>query len=298
MGEIKGSYTILNTLVALFHEYQKNDMDCLILITSPKGFGKSTLSLQIAKRLHEKYLGTKFNLEEQVVFTPEDVQDRIRSLPEYSALVWDEAVMGAMGEDWNRAISKALKKDITLCRTKHLVMLMNMPNIAWLDSKYRSTLVNFWIHIVSRGLAVWFYPDLRPSVSDCWHLDLIDKVLGKNVDDPLVNPMSIVKKLGKHPCFQDVFTFPKVDKVLYQKYLELRNRATLQADVTSSYLYSDKLKQAIYLFWKYLKEKEGKCSFNKMERILTNPQTNKPLVTRPTIVSWIKEVQSVDRKKE
>jgi len=296
MEEIKGSYSILNSLVALFREYQKNDMDCLILITSPKGFGKSTLSLQIAKRLHEKYLGTKFDIESQVVFTPEDVQDRIRSLPEYSALVWDEAVMGAMGEDWNRAVSRALKKDVTLCRTKHLVMLMNMPNIAWLDSKYRSTLVNFWIHIVSRGLAVWFFPDLRPSVSDCWHLDLIDKLLGKKVDDPLINPMAIVKKLGKHPCFQEVFTFPQVEKTLYQKYLELRNSATLQADATSSYLYSDKLKQAIYLFWKYLNEKEGKCSFNKMERILTNPQTNKPIVTAPTIISWIREIQSLNKK--
>jgi len=290
--EIKGSYTILNTLVALFHEYQKNDMDCLILITSPKGFGKSTLSLQIAKRLHEKYLGTKFNLEEQVVFTPEDVQDRIRSLPEYSALVWDEAVMGAMGEDWNRAVSRALKKDITLCRTKHLVMLMNMPNIAWLDSKYRSTLVNFWIHIVSRGLAVWFYPDYRPGVSDCWHLDLIDKLFGKNVDDPMTNPMTIINRLKRHPCYQEVFTFPKLEKTMYQKYLELRNGATIKSEVLTNH-YSERLKLFVLAFKKYLEQTEGKCSQRKLERILVDPKTKKSLITQQTISRWFEDLRNL-----
>jgi len=280
-------YQILNNLVSLFREYQKNDFDCLILITSPKGFGKSSLSLQIADKLHKRYLDTPFNLEEQVAFTPEQVQERIKNLPEYSALVWDEAVMGAMGEDWNKAVSRALKKDITLCRTKHLVILMNMPNIAWLDNKYRSTLVNFWIHIINRGMGVWFSPDLRPSVKDCWNLDYLDKIFGRKSIDPMTEPHNALNLFKRHTCFQEWFKFPKVRDNLYQRYLKIRNEITQKESVeTGGRTYKSMLQEAL----KIIREKQG-LSYRKMEKLLTDPKTNKPLASHMQIANWCKEIE-------
>jgi hypothetical protein len=293
-------YSKFYNFVELLRQDQLDDFDCMIAITSRKGFGKSSTALKIGMTLHKRYLKTRFDMKDQIVFTPEEVNEKIDILPPYSCLIWDESVMGAMGEDWNKAISKILKKKITTCRTKHLIIILNIPDLSWLDGKYRNNLLTHWIHIVDRGLGVWFLPDHRPVAKDCWHLDIFDNLFPKKkrIEDPRINPEPILKKLLRHPCCEEEFVIPKVGEENYQEYLEVRDQAVYgESAPTGGVTHMEWKMRAVYCLKKYLEDLYATNSAvpqpttTLIEKILTDPISKIKLVQRQNVPYWCSKVK-------
>ena len=247
----KGSYPKLNEFVDVLRGMQKKeDFDCLIGVSGFKGFGKSTFSIQCSRRYVKKYIGNKFDLSEYTAYSNEDVLKKVENLPKNSPLSCDEAVNFAMSTDWAKAESKRLKKIFTKIRTKHLIIFFNIPDLWWLDKKYRENMMTIWIHIIKKGYVMVSLPNLAPAVEDRWHKSWLLKAFKRKHWHFFSDHEKMVRILRKYPCYYDEFTFPKLPERLYKKHMELREKRMLD-DIIETVSKSDEiLYKPLYYIYK------------------------------------------------
>lgn len=171
------------------------------------------------------------DLWKYVAYDAGDIYDKIMKLEEGSPLCADEAVNFAMGEDWMFQANKRVKNLIAKCRTKHLIVFMNIPKFSWLQSKYRDDMSSGWFRILRRGLAIFLIPDLGEA-QDSWHLKDFEKYLGSYTimtsKEELMRKIQILKK--KHPCFFDSFWIPRFPDRLYKMYKRIRHYYVFQKE--------------------------------------------------------------------
>lgn len=274
-----GSYPKLHNLVDLMWRMNRmDDLDSTVGISGFKGCGKSTLSIHMARFIVKDHLKDNFQLEKYVAYSLDDVNRLAEELDNFSPLVMDEAVNFALGEDWMISEHKALKKTLTKIRTKHLFFFFNIPDLWWLDKKYRENLMNMWLHIVKKGIAVFSLPNLSPGIEDRWFRKwLIDafKTFRWNYFSEAVD---LLRKMRIYPCYQDSFTFPKLNAEIYAKHLRLRDSEIF---MTKGEFHKERpflLSLAWYYFYNHLKQENPKLTFEEFTKIVTtDPNTNKPL---------------------
>jgi hypothetical protein len=203
------------------------DFDVVAAVTGPKGVGKSSLAIQISRKILELQ-GKKFEPERHVAYLYEDVIDKINELDEHEPLIIDEAVNVMMSEDWNKIESKYLKKVFAKLRVRHLIVFLCIPEFSWLDKKYREGMVNFWLFVPTRGVFILFTPKVFTAKEDKWNLDKIegvfkglgylDVVEGKYISKDILQKVGLIGNSISG-------TFEPVPKEIYEKYLELRKAA-------------------------------------------------------------------------
>lgn len=224
----KGSYAGLNDFVDMIRYMQvSEDLDSLVGISGFKGFGKSTFSKQVLIRYAEKYMGVKnftpAMLENYTTYTVQDLDNALNNLPVYAPIDVDEAVNFAMGEDWMLGKNKKTKKKFAKIRNKHHVFLFNIPDLWWLDKKYRENMMTVWVHIVKKGHVMVAFPNTAPGIEDRWDRKWLQKQFTKNPSNYFTPLDNMMKKLRRYPCYFDEFAFPKLEERIYNKHLELRN---------------------------------------------------------------------------
>jgi hypothetical protein len=117
-------------------DVMKRNYDGFVLIVGREGYGKTTMSLQVAK-----YCDPTFGLD-RVVFTAEQFLEAVDKAEKYQAIVFDETMgylssRGAMSK-FNRALIKVMSE----MRSKNLFIFMNIPNIFMMDwyvAQHRTT---------------------------------------------------------------------------------------------------------------------------------------------------------------
>jgi hypothetical protein len=204
------------------------DFDVVAAATGPKGVGKSSLAIQISRKILE-FQDKKFEPERHVAYLYEDVINKINELDEREPLIIDEAVNVAMSEDWNKIESKYLKKVFAKLRVRHLIVFLCIPEFSWLDKKYREGMVNFWLFVPTRGFFILFAPKIFTAKEDKWELDRLEGILkGINYSD-IVKKKELTKNLESRistlPTHLTLGAFEPVPKDIYEKYLELRKQA-------------------------------------------------------------------------
>lgn len=247
-------------------------------------------------------------LRKYVAYDVDDFLSKLYSLPFFSPLFADEAVRFAMGEDWNKHESKEAKRALAQIRTKHLLMLMAIPKFKWLDRKYRDDMSTAWLRIVSKGRVVLFRPDLG-EVDDAYHLGELQKLMGNYFyGDP--NLDRILGKLEKHPCYYDIFSYPRLSDPEYEAYLEVRNEFTLERRNEDSSVDPKEVGKFVAFNlinrWAELVAAVKASRFDKPtyrlleEYMFCNPLSdNKPLIRYTSIRNWAGEISyAVKRSKK
>lgn len=293
----KGSFLGINNFVKLCRDQQIiEDFDVLVGVSGFKGFGKSTFSVQVSRRYVRKYLDRPYKLEDYTAYTIEDVFSKLDTLPEFSPISADEAVNFALGEDWMRRNMKKLKKIFARVRTKHHIFFFNIPDIWWLDKKYRENMMTMWIHIVKKGHVMLALPNIAPAIEDRWYRSWLQKRFTKNIVNIFTPIEYIMRKLKRYPCYFDQFSFPKMPEPMYQKHLKLREKYMLQREVTEE-TFREKL--ILYLYWKFVLENNGgkHISFNEFtSKFLWNPLRDRPIMHYDNARRWIREVEKTLEK--
>lgn len=331
---------------------QENDLDCLVITSAPKGFGKSSSIIQIGRgyieefglrcldcnktwiytgqalekdkdgfkvkdNLHEpcpkcnsSNIGkqTRLDFMKHLAYDNDEIREVIYEIDPYSPILADEGVRFLMGEDWMTTESKTLKKLFAQMRTKHLIVLANIPKFAWIDKKYRNVMASFWVRILKRGLAVLMQPDLGET-DDPWHLKEFEQMLGSyfyfTPDEALIKKVERMK--SRHPCVFDYFNFPPVPEDIYKEYLTARNRKVFERRNQEDKI--DQKELAKICSWNIVNrwpEIQGAIKISRFDRptfklmeefMFKDPKTEEKIIGYTTIRNWINEIDKIVGKR-
>lgn len=128
--EIIHDYYIDGYLKSNLDALKKNvrkDYDAFALIVGREGFGKTTLSFQIAL-----YCDPTFNLS-RVCFTAEQFLDAVQNADKYQAIVFDETMGYLSSRNGMSRFNRALIKVMSEMRSKNLFVFLNIPNFFMMD---------------------------------------------------------------------------------------------------------------------------------------------------------------------
>lgn len=301
------SYENMHKLVKYFREIQvKDDNDVFVGVTGRKGCGKSTLSIQLSRAYVKQYFNEDyFSIRKYVAYNNKDVFDKMYTLPKFSPIPGDEAIRFAWSRDWNKSDNKDLTRLSTQIRPKKHILFMNIPKLSWIDKAYREGMIDIWIWIHSvveegekKSYAMVFEPDDNQGYTDSWHLKELKKAkgrikrIGRFTDiDKLYN---IVKR---HPCFLDVFSYPKLPDEIYEDYLKIRQQKVMEggAEFVDSKEIGKIICYNLFKNWDIFSGKINETRFKKatyrtIADLSYDPARKRPLVQYTTIKNWIDEV--------
>lgn len=138
---------------AMIKDVTKRNFDGFVLIVGREGFGKTTLSFQLAM-----YCDPTFNLD-RVCFTAEQFLFAVEHADKYQAIVFDETMGYLSSRSSLSKFNKTLIKIMAEMRSKNLFVFLNIPNffmMDWYVAQHRTTGL---IYIKKRSfLASYDYP--------------------------------------------------------------------------------------------------------------------------------------------
>ena len=188
--------------------------------------GKSSFAIMLAREWCS-LLGISFSAKHHIAYSNAQVQERISNLPRFHPCISDEAVNYAAAAEWGKIENRELRKKIAQVRTRHLFFILCWPmKVNKIEKTYLDSFVNYWIHIIRRGVGAIFVKDINP-VTDAWRLSLF-KELGGFTEFTGVD--KIKKKLMGHPNFWYIITAPKPSEDFYKRYLVIREKNIYNTD--------------------------------------------------------------------
>lgn len=104
--------------------------DSFVLIDGVEGSGKSSLAFTLAY-----YVDRSFKAD-NVVFTPDEFIKAVDKAKPKTAIVWDEFVMGGLGDDAMTQIQRTLIKKMVTMRKKNLYIFLVIPYIFMLRTYF------------------------------------------------------------------------------------------------------------------------------------------------------------------
>jgi len=128
--------------------------DGILLIDGVEGSGKTTFGCQVS--YYEAWkCGSSFTLE-NVVFTAEQFEHAVISLPSKSVILWDEAIFGAWATEWATLINRTIVKLMVTIRKKQLFINIIIPWIYMLQPYMAVARTRALLHVttpdgISRG---------------------------------------------------------------------------------------------------------------------------------------------------
>jgi len=107
--------------------------DCLLIVWGREGSGKTSFASQVAG-----YLDPKGFCVDRVVFNPTQFETVIESVPDESAILWDEAITGASSSEHASRIQQSIIKRLTQIRKKKLKIILCFPYLDMLNRYFIS----------------------------------------------------------------------------------------------------------------------------------------------------------------
>ena len=144
---IAGDYgpEYMDMIVSYIKNRRNNLFDSLVMITGAERTGKSTVALQLAKRLDPDFPITS------VCFKIADFSKRINEAPDGSVIIFDESGFDMFNQEWWADFQKELIKKLLVIGVKQLVLLLCVPHRMEINKKLRERRVAFWVNVFTRG---------------------------------------------------------------------------------------------------------------------------------------------------
>jgi rubrerythrin len=135
-----------NRIFSIVPKYLKTDRDFVVLIGGYEGVGKSTLAILLAMITCKG-----FDIRKDIIYTLEDLEKRLKTVPKYHTLILDEAVEIAFSRKAMHKHQKEIIQIFMQIRQKNLCFIMLIPNIGDIDKYFREHRASRWIEVTKRG---------------------------------------------------------------------------------------------------------------------------------------------------
>jgi hypothetical protein len=144
--------------------------DALVVVTGPRGTGKSTLAMRLAVRISE-LLKKEWSPGDGLCYSAREVLAFYRHATETGergrVAIFDEGVRGLLSTETVDKEQVALVRAINLVRESGCVLILCIPDMMSLAKSVRSRLATLWIAVRSRGMArvnerearLWYKPE-------------------------------------------------------------------------------------------------------------------------------------------
>lgn len=171
----KWHVTPLNVFKEMITKRRDNQFDNLILVTGPRGIGKSTLAGKVL------FLFEDFDPYKSMVYSKEEMFKLIKQKRGY---VWaDESVVNAARGNVMTRASKLLFETTTINRDNFNIIFFCMPFVEDFDTKILQY-VSCWLHVDRRGLAVMLLPANKGIFGKRnWDIDHMKKIFDEFVKE-------------------------------------------------------------------------------------------------------------------
>jgi len=229
----------------------KQNYDFIISVNGNKGDGKSTLAYQFAKKADKH-----FNLARNFIYNGSDYSEfegKIKNLPQYTPVVVDEAIESLYSQEWNTTLQRNLSKLFTTSRKQNKIVLLCMPFFTDLNAGFRNKLVDLWVQVLGRGVAVVFRRDENIFNADKWNFEFMQKLLskrGKAGSRSRFLTTNILQNINylrwNYPNFVGVTTFEQLSEEEEKNYLNFVNdTGKFEFDLYDGSVKTKELKQSL-----------------------------------------------------
>jgi len=227
------AYENINLIAGYVKRMQRNKTDSVIGVSGPEGIGKSTCSLQILLRVmnEEKDSDRKFNFERNVAYTAGEVDPKMRAAPTGTGLIIDEAGRLFYKRDAMTARTREGIKLFQQIRFRNLAVFANIPPFFSLDKEIREQRIWLWIHVFSRGKAMYFIKDPNVFSEDPWHTALNQKIIARKYKGPMDGIEALLDGYRETKNFMGEFSFPKLPQDFEERYQHISFDRKLQKDM-------------------------------------------------------------------
>ncbi len=132
----------------------RSGWDKIIIMTGPRGVGKSTLSMIICKLIdYYFHLG-------RLAFAPDEIIPIFRAMPEYSSMQADEGIEMFGRQDWMTSISRDIVKQVVGDRYLHSWRAVLAPTIYNFNQSLIE-MADYWIVVNSPDGRLRGYAEIR-----------------------------------------------------------------------------------------------------------------------------------------
>lgn len=209
---------------------QKEDLDAVIGINGFEGSGKSSLSLQLAKYIARKN-GTKFLLDKNIIYGDDfqKVIHSLKSLPQFSVIILDEAISLLYKRNSNTKNQKKLNVLFSIIRQKNYIVFLNIPNITDIDSFYISHRILLILEIFKRGFYYCLAKSSNKYSDDPFYLKIASRLYADNEYMDKAQLIQLV--MHQLPNFLFWSKFFKVDDDYYNKYKFYKQKYTMSEEL-------------------------------------------------------------------
>lgn len=174
----------------------RDDWDMAMCVSGREGCGKSTFVYWIC-RLVDK----NFNIKDNITYTINDFDKKLRTMPKYSAIWPDEGSDMFYKRSWNSQERTKTNQTLMMARQNNQFYAFCAPRMGDTDAYLREWRIRLWVHITDRGIGYVFSYDDNVMTGDPWHLG----------DSKLRKKRNMIAKV----TFPDM---PPKDKALYKQY--------------------------------------------------------------------------------
>jgi len=238
-------------------EELRNEGHVVIGITGYPGVGKSNDVAIIGSLIDEDY-----DFKKNVCYIPtsKQIESQYYGLRMYSVLHIDEASRGLHKHKWHDKIQQKLNELYDTEREGHfLATALIMPRFQNFTENFRNFMIKYWIHIPTKGLAIFYKKDEDKDCKDPWHLDenykkKKDKWRGKRVFERDLS--SIIRMEQGTDCYWFYAKIPGIPKGIWSVYQTLKAESRVIAREQNIELetYKDKLTREKMERWDKISE--------------------------------------------
>lgn len=219
-------YKYDKNLISLIRSIKKRlsiKWDCVAVVDGEEGAGKSSLAILLGYLLDKD-----FDLDKNISYLPltHEVENKFYSIKSEQVLVVDEAIKALYKLRFMDKMQARINTMYATERKQRKITLLCIPRFTDLNEFFRNDRVQFWIHVVDRGLAVAFVKD-RVNIfgSDRWHMKEEYKRINVSTYKKKFAEMTtedMIKIYQKSQHFWFAFTFPQLPPEVEEKYLDTR----------------------------------------------------------------------------
>jgi len=161
----------LKKLCDMLSQKIKNDYDAIVVIDGHTGIGKSTLAIQIARRVKT---GEFFHIKKDLVYSQEEFLSQMRK-KSYGKIIADEMINVGFARDWYNKKQKDIIKTLNMNRDHNNLIILCVPNFADLDKKIIN-MCRMRLTVVERGIAIVQLKNQSLYSADKWDMLVNSKI--------------------------------------------------------------------------------------------------------------------------